>query len=341
MITSIEIERLRGIESGKLEGLTPLTVLVGPNGSGKSTVLDALLIGASPVIGDAIGRAVRRRSSQTNGLPWLVHRRGSAGAACIRLHTDVVDYRVCTLSVTPTSVPQESRINWATEQFNHALGQPMQHEGAVRWKWDTDRAEYVYDGGDLTARHVAEGLDARLVNCELERDQPPLHDLFSRARQEGRKEAALAALSSLVPGLEQVEILTDEGRPGLSLSFPDRAVPAEVAGDGIRSLLRTCLECAARPRGLVLIEEPEVHQHPAAIRQTARVLLETVKRGVQVVATTHSIELIDFLLDACGEADLPLLLVIRVVLRDGRLLSSAWSGGDAAALRRDIYEDLR
>ena len=43
MISAVEIKNLRGIQHGKLEGLTPLTVLVGPNASGKSTILDALL----------------------------------------------------------------------------------------------------------------------------------------------------------------------------------------------------------------------------------------------------------------------------------------------------------
>ena len=45
MIKSIEIENLRGIQNGKLEDFTPLTILVGPNSSGKSTVLDAMFLG--------------------------------------------------------------------------------------------------------------------------------------------------------------------------------------------------------------------------------------------------------------------------------------------------------
>ena len=46
MISSIEIKNFRGIQDGKLENLTQLTILVGPNGSGKSAILEALLIGA-------------------------------------------------------------------------------------------------------------------------------------------------------------------------------------------------------------------------------------------------------------------------------------------------------
>ncbi len=47
MINSIEIKNFRGINDGKLEKLTPLTILVGANGCGKSTVLQSLLLGAS------------------------------------------------------------------------------------------------------------------------------------------------------------------------------------------------------------------------------------------------------------------------------------------------------
>ena len=53
VIQSIEIKGFRGIREGSLTDLTPLVVLVGPNGSGKSTVLEAMLIGASPLTGDA------------------------------------------------------------------------------------------------------------------------------------------------------------------------------------------------------------------------------------------------------------------------------------------------
>lgn len=76
MITSIEIENLRGIRSGRLEGLTPLTILTGPNltgpnASGKSTVLDALLIAASPAPGEAVVHAVQRHPVVSDGAEWL------------------------------------------------------------------------------------------------------------------------------------------------------------------------------------------------------------------------------------------------------------------------------
>lgn len=59
-IVSVEIRAFRGIMKGCLEELGQLTILTGTNGCGKSTVLDAILCGASPRVGDAVGRAVKR-----------------------------------------------------------------------------------------------------------------------------------------------------------------------------------------------------------------------------------------------------------------------------------------
>ena len=56
-------------------------------------------------------------------------------------------------------------------------------------------------------------------------------------------------------------------------------MPSE-AGRGIWSTLRTW--------ALVYLEQPEIHLHPRAQRQMARILANAAKRGVIVVAETHS-----------------------------------------------------
>src|SRR5437016_9270450 len=61
MIEKLEIENYRGIAHGEISGLAPLTILVGPNSSGKSTILEALLLAASPGSSDALARAAMHR----------------------------------------------------------------------------------------------------------------------------------------------------------------------------------------------------------------------------------------------------------------------------------------
>ena len=80
-------------------------------------------------------------------------------------------------------------------------------------------------------------------------------------------------------------------------------MPVPLAGEGVRALIRQALELATTENGLVLIEEPEVHLHPAAIWQSASAIVEVVRRKVQVVVSTHSLEFIDAVLANLKDAE--------------------------------------
>jgi len=165
--------------------------------------------------------------------------------------------------------------------------------------------------------------------------------LYTKAVQQGRRKEAIGIVSEVFPGVSNVEILTESGEPILHFVFADYSVPATLAGDGIQSLLRLSLELAASGGGVALLEEPEVHQHPGAIRRTARVILAAVRRQIQVVLTTHSLELIDALLAESSDKDLEQLSLYRLQLQDGVLKSSRLTGPDVAVSRREIEDDLR
>jgi predicted ATPase len=80
------------------------------------------------------------------------------------------------------------------------------------------------------------------------------------------------------------------------------------------------------PEGLILLEEPEVYQHPKALWQTALAILANVRRGVQVVVTTHSLELIDAILAEASEDDLEGMAVFNLLLEDGKLVKGHQAG---------------
>ena len=109
----------------------------------------------------------------------------------------------------------------------------------------------------------------------------------------------------------------------------------------MQALIQLAVELASRPGGLVLVEEPEVYQHPAALRLTARVILATVRRGVQVVLTTHSLEQIDMLLAESTAEDHASMSLFTLALSDGTLSYGRLSGGQIADARSEIAEDLR
>ena len=91
----------------------------------------------------------------------------------------------------------------------------------------------------------------------------------------------------------------------------------------------------------LVLEEPEVYQHPKAIWQTARALLANMRRGVQTVLTTHSLELIDALLSEASEEDLAQMALFNLRVDDGTLVSSRRAGDEMAFARQDLEKDLR
>jgi energy-coupling factor transporter ATP-binding protein EcfA2 len=332
VIRSVEIKGLRGIRDGKLTELNPLVVLVGPNGSGKSTVLDALLIAANPSPGAGIGQSVVRREGITTGWPWLLWKMGLDGPAEVALAANNGLTRVCTLVRTQD---QPETIRAGMEELRPNGKRELPPTGT---HFRADNSYEVYGTGVPPLEGVP---DVLFIGPFPKNRLRPLHELYSDLVRQGLREQVNAIHGDLIPGLDHLEVLTEGGTPVLNLVFADRAVPAILAGDGIALLLRLGFELATRAGGLVLMEEPEVHMHPGAIRQCARAILAAVRRGIQVVLSTHSLELIDALLAESSDDDLARLSLYQLQLQDGVLKSSRLPGPDVAFSRTTIEDDLR
>lgn len=120
-------------------------------------------------------------------------------------------------------------------------------------------------------------------------------------------------------------------------------MPAGVEGEGVLAFLRLALELAGPSEGLVLLEEPETFQHPASLVRSARAMVAAVRRGMQLVLTTHSLELVDRLLDEAQARGLPTgqLALFNLRLDAGTLLSSRFDGESVLDGRRILDQDLR
>ncbi len=348
MITSVAIRNLRGIREGQVEGLTPLTVLVGPNGCGKSTVLDALLIAASPRPWDAVGRAVVRRQTassppapddqgvvrpvllnrdELNAPHWLVWNAGFDGPAVVAAQRDD--------RPEPSHHTIEARRTARDPRLDCTFG-PLPAEA---YRTTVEFASAQVFGFHGVTPQAPDWPEIVLVGDLPEAFQTPLYDLYRSAVTAGTRDRAVAALQAVMPDLERVEILTEADLPVLCLTHTNRSVPVQLTSDGTRALVRMAFEVFATKAGLVLLEEPEAHQHPRFIGQVAEIIWAAVRRGVQVVLSTHSLELLDALLTADG--DLAALSVHHLHLPGERLVVNRTAGDDAAFAREQIAEDLR
>lgn len=333
MIRSVEIKGLRGIRTGSLTHLTPLVVLVGPNGSGKSTILDSLLIAANPRPPEAIGQAVERREGLNAGARWLLWKGGNDGLAEITLTGDS-GVRRCAFLIASTSA-SHTRIE-GTFSFQDDPAKPRTEaqifvvfRNGQRW----EASGFLTSWDDVP--------DVRFIDPRAVGLATPLHQLYTRVVERGLHKEVIASLKALIPGIEDIQILAEGDMPVVYLIFGGYAVPAPLAGDGIRLLLQLSFELATRPGGLVLMEEPEVHMHPGAIRQCAKAILAAVRRKIQIILSTHSLELIDALVGESSDADLAQLSLYRLQLQAGTLKSSRLPGPEVAFARTEIQDDLR
>jgi energy-coupling factor transporter ATP-binding protein EcfA2 len=332
VIESLGIHGYRGIQDAQVDGLTPLVVLVGPNGSGKSTVLESLLIGASNSVGEALGTCVARRSVW-NGLRWLVSRSSTAGDDChIALSASGRQRRI-------TLLPTPGRI-----QANVHVAGTRNASFTTTTGIDESNLFTLQNDASLGLPFSGVVSDARLIEPRPDVTQPPLHRVYSAAVQNGRRREAEAFVKEVLPRFVNLEILTapNSDTPEVNVVFENGALPLGLVGDGVQALVRQALELAALKDGLALLEEPEAFKHPAAIRQTARAIVAAAGRDVQVVLSTHSLELIDAIVEASSTDEaLARLSLYRLALQDGKLSTSRLAGAQVKQLRSQIEEDLR
>ena len=118
------------------------------------------------------------------------------------------------------------------------------------------------------------------------------------------------------------------------------SIPTHVAGDGVRMALDLSLRVLGGPPGVVAVEEPENFMHPGGRRICAEILWAAVRRGEQVIASTHSLEFLDDVLES-ADAKLEDLALFKVSLNDGKLEASLQSGTEAEEVREVLGQDLR
>lgn len=352
MLKNIDIANIRGIAEGSLDDLASINVFVGPNNSGKSTVLEALFIGCNPSPKEAFNRTLKTRKVENPG-EWFLYRGqglpGKSGAIKVKSHNGL-DRHVS------LKLPQGNRKDIALTWTDKKEQKLKQDQAKQKERFSTEKDRNKKDD----AKKQLEELNKEIKDWQNERvDQWPfsevnffepeerestksLHSLYTIASQRGVIKQAKSVITEVARDIEDVEILAPGNRPVLHfVDRTNRALPVSLAGEGIQLLLRISLELATPAGGLVMLEEPETHLHPAAIRQVARIIHATARRNIQVALSTHNLDMIDYLLAENDENKPNSLAFYRLQLDDGKLLTSRLTGEEAQESRLDFSEDLR
>lgn len=101
-------------------------------------------------------------------------------------------------------------------------------------------------------------------------------------------------------GLADYAIAWDRGRLGIDLNVspPGASTSVDLAsvGAGVSQVLPVILLCLlSEPADLLILEQPELHLHPALQKRMADFLLAFVRCGRQILVETHSDHLVNAL----------------------------------------------
>ena len=177
---------------------------------------------------------------------------------------------------------------------------PLREQPGRLYRWSGDAVEHVGWRGERTVDALLAGRDRRF-GTEAEGDPESLHALVARWLQ------ALGIIerftvSPIAPGRDEYEVRVTT--PGSS-----REVLLTDVGFGVSQVLPVIVECFyAAPGSTVIMEQPEIHLHPAVQAGLADLFIEAVHtheggapRGTQLIVESHSEHLLRRLLRRIAE----------------------------------------
>jgi predicted ATPase len=272
MIETLSLRNFKVLRSVDVE-LRPLTLIVGPNGSGKSTFLEALDYGARRLVENSARSAPMQLAHLKSRLP--------SGPVLIKL------------SAKGKSQHYELTLFEAgNEQLTgdrSALGEEDFFPATL----------------DLDAKKLAEPSPARELIKTLPADGSLLAWILTGLHLEAPSQFSeiVERLRAVVPAVRGLRIrptVLESKEVGYELLFDMKGgegIPAWHVSEGtLVTLALLVVLASSNPPDLVLIENLERGLHPKALQDLVRQIrtLQQQNPGLQVVATSHSPYLLDY-----------------------------------------------
>lgn len=285
-IKKVEIKNFKGISECTVDDLKPVNLFIGRNDCGKSSILEAVYSVCKEYLGPNLPNCITRRSNRPRFSPkeiWF----GYDTTSDIKI--DLEFENALTLGM---SIIRDGDITQTV------LRAPDWSETAT--KYDRDFA--VYEGGERHYPPGAKNLINFLDKCTL-LDFSIKHDVLAfEGKYLNQAKLSAPADSELADAYSKIYELGDNWEFVPHPDFPtdpsrvailerDKRYFVDGFGDGVRYGIAICACAKTISDTALLIEEVESHQHPKALKQLVKKLLEISKENnLQLIISTHSFE---------------------------------------------------
>lgn len=303
MISRIAIKNFRSLRDVELRP-GPLTVLIGPNGAGKSNILDALRF-LKEIHSDPLSRE-KVTSSQ------LEDRGGYKQIVWGGLADEKIEFEVEFSNREGESDVPDFRVEIQDHPEPHLRYRAVPI-GAERWERPGGddgigiNSEYLkmanhlqtwqfYNFSPELMRKPTKVKQEKVLNESGSNLSTVIHSLFSEGHPD--LEEAVSMLQVMIPTVERlVSPIFGDGQTYVALKEKgvDNPVGAWGLSDGTLLALALSVALVTEPLpDLICLETPEAEIHPVMM-ETVADLLEVASRDTQVIVTTQSTRLLDWL----------------------------------------------
>ena len=319
MITSFKIENFKGFCELELP-LSRITLLGGSNNVGKTSVLDALFIFFKRYDGQALLKQLMFRGVKTVAL--------TPDALWASFFNNFDMSRPIVFSLVADGVEQRLEISFNATYIAEQFSAPLPANSGDTPTLRTDLPALA--AGALDMRYFVGGrLEQEMRqtiqqnNLQFSGKAPAQKDfpivqiggrieeveheaavLFGALDIAGKQNIVLEFLQIIEPKLKSLTVITSGG---ISRIYGDlglsRKIPVAYLGDGISRLLAIVLALANLSNGVLLIDEMENGLHHSVMEKVWEAIGRAAREfNCQIIATTHSFELMEEALTGLGES---------------------------------------
>ena len=274
-----------------------------------------------------------------------------------KLRVDIMEFQDIGSRIDKLLKKDESK-----EEIGKLIGRISEHiEPAIReYKIELIESEKIF----LTAKLNNNLISTRLMMRAYEEELPVLNEensairkipliigsphivggdvseIYKKLVNTKKLVEVLGVLKERIPYFEDIREVDDD--PVILLENLDEPLPLSSMGDGFKTLLKLSFMAPLIKNGIVLFEEPETSMHPGYLNILAREIISSSEHS-QIFISTHSLELIEHLLEKAEKSDkIESIKILRLRrLSEGYIEREICSGKDAAEEMEMIKTDLR
>jgi AAA15 family ATPase/GTPase len=300
-LQSIAVRNFRGIREGKIDGFTDVNLFVGRNNSGKTTLIEAITriatIGGLRI--DVFGRDVEQL--------WQQARSSGLGQGGVGGMMDDGQSLLWFRQDKGNEIALMGRIKETDAKETEELGYILRFPNAVQ----------AHHGKNFYPESMQIFWKGITVFRPADAFNPIAEQRFWPQLLSNRRDRLVTKTLNDVFGLdaESFQLLPNNQ---FMVLFHDFSLPLDLQGDGTRAAMRALMTLSMLKGTLMMLEEPECHQHPGSLERFAAALCRLAKtQQVQLIISTHSAECVKSFLKAASAAESD-AAVFHLTLADGK-----------------------